>query len=68
MFRGDFNGGASTQENGTEFVQNSLQLGFPVIWVSINYCLNFLGFPAGKESAAKGALNLGLLDQRMALK
>jgi acetylcholinesterase len=65
---GDFNGGASTQENGTEFVQTSIQLGSPVIWVSINYRLNFFGFPAGKEAIAKGALNLGLLDQRLALK
>jgi carboxylesterase type B len=40
----------------------------PVVWVSINYRLNFFGFPAGKEAQEKGALNLGLLDMRLAMK
>ena len=37
------------------------------IVVTINYRLNFLGFSAGAEIAANNGLNLGLLDQRLAL-
>jgi acetylcholinesterase len=48
-------------------VATSIQLHAPIIYISINYRLNFFGFPASKEAQEKGALNLGLLDQRLAL-
>jgi hypothetical protein len=64
---GDFNGGSSSTFNGTSLVQTSIELSAPVIWISINYRLNFLGFPAGHEADAHGALNLGLKDQRLAM-
>ena len=35
--------------------------------MSINYRLGPLGFPQGPEAVKRGALNLGLHDQRVAL-
>lgn len=67
MLSGDFNGGSSSTFNGTSLVQTSIELSAPVIWISINYRLNFLGFPAGREADTHGALNLGLKDQRRAM-
>ena len=48
-------------------VQTSVENGQPIIGVSINYRLSFLGFPSGKEPMDAGATNLGLKDQRIAL-
>ena len=48
-------------------VQTSVENGQPIIGVSINYRLSFLGFPSGKEPLEAGATNLGLKDQRIAL-
>jgi carboxylesterase type B len=39
----------------------------PIIVVSLNYRLGVLGFLPGSELAAEGNVNLGLLDQRLAL-
>ncbi|KAF2713988.1 alpha/beta-hydrolase [Pleomassaria siparia CBS 279.74] len=39
----------------------------PLITISINYRLSFLGFPAGRQVANAGVTNLGLKDQRKAL-
>ena len=41
--------------------------GTPIIFVSFNYRLGPLGFPQGPEAVEKGALNLGLHDQWVAL-
>ena len=41
--------------------------GTPVLYVSFNYRLGALGFPQGPEAVKRGALNLGLHDQRVAL-
>ena len=41
--------------------------GTPILFVSINYRLGPLGFPQGPEAVERGALNLGLHDQRVAL-
>ncbi|KIO28124.1 hypothetical protein M407DRAFT_231060 [Tulasnella calospora MUT 4182] len=43
-------------------------MGTPVIWVSVNYRVNMFGFPVGKAAKDAGIGNLGLLDQRVALK
>lgn len=40
--------------------------GTPILFVSINYRLGPLGFPLGPEAVERGALNLGLHDQRVA--
>ncbi|KAG8978447.1 hypothetical protein FRC05_010692 [Tulasnella sp. 425] len=60
--------GESAIYDGTLIVSRSIKLGTPVIWISINYRVNMLGFPVGKEAKAAGIGNLGLLDQRLALK
>jgi len=49
-------------------VQRSVELGEPVIFVSMNYRLSAYGFLASQEIKDAGATNLGLRDQREALK
>ena len=41
--------------------------GTPIVFVSFNYRLGPLGFPQGPEAVERGALNLGLHDQWVAL-
>jgi hypothetical protein len=41
--------------------------GTPIVFVSMNYRLGPLGFPQGPEAVERGALNLGLHDQWVAL-
>lgn len=43
-------------------------LGRPIIWTSINYRLHHFGFSASREMAEAGVLNLGLEDQRVAMR
>jgi carboxylesterase type B len=49
-------------------VQRSLEMGQPIIFTSINYRLNHFGFSASKELEDAGLLNLGLEDQRNAMR
>ncbi|KII95056.1 hypothetical protein PLICRDRAFT_99010 [Plicaturopsis crispa FD-325 SS-3] len=67
IYGGGFTSGASSQFNGSAIVAQSVSRGTPVIYVNFNYRLGPLGFPRGDEAAARGALNLGLKDQRAAL-
>jgi len=61
-------GGAPDQRyNLSFFVENSVQIGKPVIGVSINYRVSTWGFLASQEVRGDGELNLGLRDQRLAL-
>lgn len=53
---------------GAEIVRRSVEIGLPVIYVSSNYRLNSFGFSASEELAKEGLLNLGLKDQRLAMK
>ncbi|KAJ5240754.1 uncharacterized protein N7469_002345 [Penicillium citrinum] len=53
--------------NLTYIVQRSVKEQQPLIAVSINYRLSFLGFPGGREALNAGITNLGLMDQRLAL-
>ncbi|KAK8853020.1 hypothetical protein IAR55_003721 [Kwoniella newhampshirensis] len=66
---GGFWGGSGRDQtqNGSYLVQTSMDLGHPIIFVSINYRLLILGYPSGHEAHAAGIENLGLLDQRVAL-
>ncbi|KAF8074648.1 Alpha/Beta hydrolase protein [Lyophyllum atratum] len=59
--------GAAWYYAGAGIVQESAKIGLPVITVVLNYRLAAYGFLGGKEAAAKGALNLGLYDQELAL-
>ncbi|KAI0036079.1 Alpha/Beta hydrolase protein [Vararia minispora EC-137] len=67
IFGGGFVDGDSSWYNGTAVVARSLEIGMPVIYVSINHRLHGLGFPQGKETRQAGNGNLGLQDQRLAL-
>jgi hypothetical protein len=49
-------------------LSNGLHLqGTPIVFVSMNYRVGPLGFPQGPEAVQRGALNLGLHDQWVAL-
>ncbi|KAG6829134.1 hypothetical protein H0H92_005608 [Tricholoma furcatifolium] len=54
--------------DGSVIVDRSIQLGTPVVYVSMNYRLNAFGFLASSEVRAAGVGNLGLQDQRQALR
>jgi hypothetical protein len=66
---GAFSGGGAEAGNDlTPLVKKSVDLQAPIVVVSIQYRLGALGFLAGKEIAAEGNTNLGLRDQRLALR
>jgi triacylglycerol lipase len=66
---GFFIGGSCWPYNNLSHLVNaSQQAGKPIIAVSFNYRLGILGFLAGSELAAEGNVNLGLHDQRLALR
>jgi len=61
-------GGVDQRYNVSFMVQNSVNIGKPVIAVTINYRLSAWGFLSGSEELVDaGTLNLGLRDQRLAL-
>ncbi|KAH9960122.1 carotenoid ester lipase precursor [Russula dissimulans] len=70
IFGGGFEiGGTSTPiYDGANIVGRSLDLKQPVIFVSMNYRLSALGFLPGKEVKEQKVGNLGLQDQRLALR
>jgi carboxylesterase type B len=43
-------------------------MGKPILFTSINYRLHHFGFTASREFEQAGLLNLGLEDQRVALR
>ncbi|KAJ0165631.1 Lipase 1 [Colletotrichum tanaceti] len=67
---GSFTGGSGVDGNtNTSYViRNSVENGTPIIAITINYRLGFFGFPGGYQAAAEGVMNLGLKDQRQALR
>ena len=69
IYGGGWRQGASADPmwNLSYIVNASVYQDQPILAVSINYRLSFLGFPAGSEAADAGILNLGLKDQRIAL-
>ncbi|KAI0044924.1 carotenoid ester lipase precursor [Auriscalpium vulgare] len=68
IYGGGFETGASQTYNGSAIVERSIQLGQPIVYVSMNYRLSALGFPGGVEVQKAGVGNLGLHDQRLALR
>ncbi|KAL3455984.1 Alpha/Beta hydrolase protein [Aspergillus heterothallicus] len=60
-------GSADQRYNMTFLVQESVQIGTPVIGVSFNYRLSGFGFLPGRAINESGIANLGLYDQRKAL-
>ncbi|KZV76829.1 carotenoid ester lipase precursor [Peniophora sp. CONT] len=68
IYGGGFTTGASSTQNGSTIVEHSIELNMPVIYVSLNYRNGALGFPQGSGARAAGVGNLGLQDQRLALR
>ncbi|KAK7050555.1 carboxylic ester hydrolase [Favolaschia claudopus] len=68
IFGGGFELGSTQMYDGTTIVQRSIAMGEPVIYVSMNYRVAAFGFLASKEVRAAGVGNLGLQDQRQALR
>lgn len=69
IYGGGFQSGStiSYDNTSTSIVQRSMEVGHPVIFVSMNYRATAFGFIASQEVANAGAGNLGLRDQRSAL-
>jgi carboxylesterase type B len=69
IYGGGFTAGSNSWPvyNLSWFVNASVAANKPLIGVSLNYRLGVFGFLAGNELAAEGSLNVGLLDQRLAL-
>ncbi|TFK88164.1 carotenoid ester lipase precursor [Polyporus arcularius HHB13444] len=70
IYGGSFTDGSNAMlfYNGTAIVQRSIELNRPAIYVALNYRLNVFGFLGGKEVKEAGIGNLGLHDQRTALR
>ncbi|KAN0139659.1 Alpha/Beta hydrolase fold [Lactarius tabidus] len=68
IFGGGFEIGGPSTYDGGNIVARSIDLGQPIIFVSVNYRLSALGFMPGKEIKDAKAGNLGLQDQRLGLK
>ncbi|EMD39501.1 hypothetical protein CERSUDRAFT_111813 [Gelatoporia subvermispora B] len=68
IFGGGFEFGSPSLYDGGVIVQRSIELGEPVIYVSINYRVSAYGFLASQEVKDAGLGNFGLWDQRQGLK
>jgi len=70
IYGGGFVGGfgADLNSNFSYVVQKSVAIGTPILAVTLNYRLGIFGFPFGEEVRKEGVANLGLKDQRMALR
>lgn len=64
----DAGGSADPRYNTSYLVNASVAIHRPIIVVSINYRVGGWGFLGSKEVAAAGQLNIGLYDQRLALR
>ncbi|KIJ65542.1 hypothetical protein HYDPIDRAFT_110642 [Hydnomerulius pinastri MD-312] len=65
---GSYQVGSSSTVDGSAIIEKSLDMNEPVIYVSMNYRLNAFGFLASMEVLDAGVGNLGLQDQREALR
>ncbi|KAF9255338.1 carotenoid ester lipase precursor [Marasmius fiardii PR-910] len=68
IFGGRFESGKAAGQNGSVIVEQSLEMNQPVIHVSMDYRSNGFGFLASQEVKDVGVGNLGLRDQREALR
>lgn len=65
---GLYEGGTRDERYNLSFiVDNSVQIGKPIIGVSIAYRLSAWGFLQSQEVSGSGNTNMGLRDQRLAL-
>ncbi|KZV76147.1 alpha/beta-hydrolase [Peniophora sp. CONT] len=68
IYGGGFQAGKTASFNGSSIVERGLQLGEPVVYVSVNYRVSAFGFAGGAEVREVGIGNLGLQDQRLGLR
>lgn len=68
IFGGGFEIGGTANYDGAVIVDRSIEMREPVIFVSMNYRVSAFGFLPGKEVKNAKIGNLGLQDQRLALK
>ncbi|KAI0088623.1 carotenoid ester lipase precursor [Irpex rosettiformis] len=68
IFGGGFEIGAPELYDGGVIVDHSISMGSPVVYVSMNYRVSAFGFLASAEVKNAGVGNLGLQDQRQALR
>ncbi|TBU30166.1 alpha/beta-hydrolase [Dichomitus squalens] len=68
FFFGAFIFGGSSDIDGRVLVKQSVEIGEPVIFVSMNHRLGPFGFLPGQEVKDAGVGNLGLQDQRESLR
>ncbi|KAI1784678.1 carotenoid ester lipase precursor [Ganoderma leucocontextum] len=68
IYGGGYQVGSNAVQPGAVVVNRSIELGQPVIFVSMNYRLSAFGFLGGSEIQKAGLGNLGLQDQREALR
>ena len=67
LYGGAFAIGDGSSYDGTTFIQRSIELGEPVIYVNFNYRLTAFGWLGVKEALAGGAANVGLYDREYLL-
>ncbi|CUM54100.1 unnamed protein product [Debaryomyces tyrocola] len=69
IYGGGFYQGVSSVDayNLSYVVQESVEMGKPMIGVSFNYRLSGFGFLGGEEIVKRGYTNIGLKDQHMAI-
>ncbi|KAL1861430.1 hypothetical protein VTK73DRAFT_7112 [Phialemonium thermophilum] len=69
IYGGGFTAGGSADPryNTSYLVNASVEMGKPIIAVSLNYRVGGWGFLASRETVSAGASNIGLFDQRLAL-
>ncbi|PPR03797.1 hypothetical protein CVT24_007477 [Panaeolus cyanescens] len=70
FFGGGFNVGdtASHDDFATRIVERSIELGSPVVFVTVNHRVGAYGLMAGREAYLEGLGNVGFIDGRIALR
>ncbi|EIW58887.1 carotenoid ester lipase precursor [Trametes versicolor FP-101664 SS1] len=68
IYGGGYQVGSNAVQPGAVVVNRSIELGQPIIFVAMNYRLSAFGFLGGQEIQKAGLGNLGLQDQREALR
>lgn len=61
-------GSGDARYNMSNLVRTSMEISKPIIGVSFNYRVSTFGFAAGQQFRDTGMTNIGLHDQRMALR
>lgn len=67
IYGGGFQLGWNSMYDGTPWVKKSVELGKPMIVVTVAYRIGGFGFLPGREIQEEGSSNAGLLDQRLGL-